>query len=41
MINETKQAKKQDEKKKYRVPATEESREARIKALEEVVKRAR
>ena len=29
------------EKKKYRVPATEESREARIKALEEVVKRAR
>ncbi len=41
MINETEQAKKQDEKKKYRVPATEESREARIKALEEVVKRAR
>ena len=29
------------EKKKYRVPATEESREARIKALEEIAKRAR
>ena len=29
------------EKKKYRVPATEESREARIKALEEIAKKAR
>ena len=41
MINETEQDKKQDEKKKYRVPATEESREARIKALEELAKKAR
>ena len=41
MINETEQAKKQDEKKKYRVPSTKESREARIKVLEELAKKAR
>ena len=41
MINETAQAKKQDEKKKYRVPSTKESREARIKVLEELAKKAR
>ena len=41
MTDETAQAKKQDEKKKYRVPSTAESREARIKALEELAKKAR
>ena len=41
MSNEIPQAKKQEEKKKYRVPSTKESKEARIKALEEVVKKAR